>query len=45
MAIPVGVFDQDLFLVRKGGGKVVTTNIAPVRFVPMVRSGKWNKLD
>jgi protein-L-isoaspartate(D-aspartate) O-methyltransferase len=45
MVIPVGVFEQDLYLVQKVGGKVVTTNIAPVRFVPMIRSGQQDGLD
>lgn len=38
MIIPVGErHDQVLFLLEKRGGKIITTETLPVRFVPMVR--------
>jgi protein-L-isoaspartate(D-aspartate) O-methyltransferase len=40
MAIPVGVFFQELLLVVKTGGRVSEQKIADVRFVPMVGKGK-----
>jgi len=40
MAIPVGVFFQELLLVVKTGGRATETKIADVRFVPMVGKGK-----
>lgn len=38
IVIPVGEEWQEIELVKKAGGKTVTTNIIPVRFVPMLRS-------
>jgi protein-L-isoaspartate(D-aspartate) O-methyltransferase len=40
MAIPVGVFYQELLLVVKKGGRVTEQKIADVRFVPMIGKGK-----
>lgn len=42
MIIPVGspFFVQTLMLIQKRGGKVVSTNLMPVRFVPFTRSDK-----
>jgi protein-L-isoaspartate(D-aspartate) O-methyltransferase len=40
MAIPVGVFFQELLLVVKTGGRATETKIADVRFVPMVGKRK-----
>lgn len=37
MVIPVGSIDQELKLMKKVAGKLVTTSIIPVRFVPMTR--------
>jgi len=37
LVIPVGVDWQNLKLVKKKSGKLITTDIIPVRFVPMVR--------
>lgn len=37
LVIPVGGFWQDLKLVEKEKGKIVTKDIIPVRFVPMLR--------
>lgn len=36
MAIPVGTHFQELFLIRKAGGKTTEEKVADVRFVPMV---------
>lgn len=36
MVIPVGLYYQDLFVVRKRGLEVTMTKIASVRFVPMI---------
>jgi protein-L-isoaspartate(D-aspartate) O-methyltransferase len=38
MVIPIGGFDQDLFLLRKEHGQVLRSSVAPVRFVSMIRS-------
>ncbi len=35
LVIPVGSYYQELKLIRKVDGKLIETNIAPVRFVPM----------
>lgn len=42
MIIPVGVnpWSQSLMLVEKKNGKILTSSIIPVRFVPFTRSGK-----
>ncbi len=41
MIIPVGpVYDQNLYLLRKQGGKVVQQAVLAVRFVPMTGGGK-----
>jgi len=40
MAIPVGVFFQELLLVVKTGGRTTEKKIADVRFVPMVGKGR-----
>ncbi len=37
LVIPVGADWQELKLVKKINGKIVITNIIPVRFVPMIR--------
>lgn len=37
LAIPVGSFYQELKLIRKKNGKIITEGITPVRFVPMLR--------
>ncbi len=37
LVIPVGLFWQELKLVQKTKGKIKTMNVAPVRFVPMLR--------
>ena len=37
MVIPVGEFFQELRLIEKRGGKLITKDIIPVRFVPMLR--------
>ncbi len=37
MVIPVGVYYQELKLLKKINGKIKTTDIIPVRFVPMTR--------
>lgn len=37
LVIPVGTFYQELKLIEKKNGKLVTKNITPVRFVPMLR--------
>jgi len=37
LVIPVGTLWQELKLVKKINGEIVTTNIIPVRFVPMLR--------
>ncbi|MCK5534420.1 protein-L-isoaspartate(D-aspartate) O-methyltransferase [bacterium] len=37
MVIPVGIHYQELKLLKKIKGKIKTTNIIPVRFVPMTR--------
>jgi len=36
LVIPVGEYFQELKLIRKEDGKIITKNIIPVRFVPMV---------
>jgi protein-L-isoaspartate(D-aspartate) O-methyltransferase len=40
MAIPVGTHFQELFLIRKAGGKTTQEKVADVRFVPMVGKEK-----
>ena len=40
MVIPVGNLWQELKLLRKVKGKIVITDIIPVRFVPMLRDRK-----
>ena len=37
LVIPVGTFYQELKLIKKKGGKLITKSITPVRFVPMLR--------
>ena len=37
LVLPVGSYFQELKLVKKIKGKIVTTDVAPVRFVPMLR--------
>jgi protein-L-isoaspartate(D-aspartate) O-methyltransferase len=37
LIVPLGVSDQDLHLYIKTGGKVRSTKLLPVRFVPMVK--------
>ena len=37
LVIPIGAHWQELKLVKKINGKIVITNIIPVRFVPMIR--------
>ena len=39
MVIPVGVHWQELKLLEKLNGRIKTTSIIPVRFVPMIREG------
>jgi len=36
LVIPVGEYFQELKLIRKEDGKIITKNIIPVRFVPMI---------
>ena len=45
MVIPVGVHWQELKLLEKINGKMKTTNIIPVRFVPMTREEKNDAND
>ncbi|MFA4888550.1 MAG: protein-L-isoaspartate(D-aspartate) O-methyltransferase [Candidatus Omnitrophota bacterium] len=40
LVIPVGVDAQNLKLVRKIEGKLITMDIIPVRFVPMLKGGE-----
>ncbi|MFH1397760.1 MAG: protein-L-isoaspartate(D-aspartate) O-methyltransferase [Candidatus Omnitrophota bacterium] len=40
LVIPVGVYWQNLKLVQKIKGKLMTTDIIPVRFVPMLKGRK-----
>jgi len=40
MVLPVGSVAQDLVVVEKQKGKIITKSIIPVRFVPMIRSEK-----
>jgi hypothetical protein len=42
LVIPVGTDWQELKLVRKIESKIITTNIIPVRFVPMLRDNRAN---
>ncbi len=42
LVIPVGTHWQELTLVRKTGGRTTATNIAPVRFVPLLREKGMN---
>jgi protein-L-isoaspartate(D-aspartate) O-methyltransferase len=37
LAMPIGVFDQELHVVRRQGGRLETLATLPVRFVPMVK--------
>ncbi len=37
MVVPVGEEYQELKLIKKQQGKIVIENIAPVRFVPMIK--------
>jgi len=39
MVIPVGEFTQELKKIVKRGGKLETTNVIPVIFVPMTGDG------
>jgi len=39
MVIPVGVHWQELKLLEKLNGRIKTTGVIPVRFVPMIREG------
>lgn len=38
MVLPVGSVAQDLVVVEKQKGRIITKSIIPVRFVPMIRS-------
>ena len=40
LVIPVGVFYQELKLIEKKDGKLISESIIPVRFVPMLRNGQ-----
>ena len=40
LVIPVGTYWQELKLVRKIEGRIITEEIIPVRFVPMIRDVK-----
>jgi protein-L-isoaspartate(D-aspartate) O-methyltransferase len=40
MVLPVGSVAQDLVVVEKQKGRIITKSIIPVRFVPMIRSEK-----
>jgi protein-L-isoaspartate(D-aspartate) O-methyltransferase len=42
LVIPVGSYYQELKLIRKIDGKLIETNIAPVRFVPMTGEAEKN---
>ena len=39
MVVPVGAYTQELMKIIKRSGKVETTNVIPVLFVPMTREG------
>jgi hypothetical protein len=43
MVIPVGAFTQELKKIVKRGGKLETTNVIPVIFVPMTGDGVRKK--
>jgi protein-L-isoaspartate(D-aspartate) O-methyltransferase len=44
LVIPVGTpFEQDLIKVVKSKGRVVSTNLGPCRFVPLIGEGGWQK--
>lgn len=46
LVIPAGRFWQELKLVEKKKGKMITKDIVPVRFVPMLRKrpeDKWSE--
>lgn len=43
MVIPVGVHWQELKLLEKLNGRIKTTSVIPVRFVPMTREGVKNR--
>lgn len=40
MVVPVGSFDQELYLITKTNEGIKTETLLPVRFVPMVEQGK-----
>jgi protein-L-isoaspartate(D-aspartate) O-methyltransferase len=40
MVLPVGSVAQDLVVVEKQKGRIITKSIIPVRFVPMIRKSK-----
>jgi len=40
LVIPVGTFYQELKLIEKKNGKLITKNIIPVSFVPMLRKNR-----
>jgi protein-L-isoaspartate(D-aspartate) O-methyltransferase len=46
MLVPVGDREeQRLVLVQRTGERVETTDVAPVRFVPLVGTHGWNRGD
>lgn len=44
LVVPVGSpFEQDLIKVVKRKGRLVSTNLGPCRFVPLIGEGAWQK--
>jgi len=44
LVVPVGSpFEQDLIKVVKRKGRLVSTNLGPCRFVPLIGEGGWQK--